>query len=101
MAYLEEVTPFYSGEVTKIVEAGNTLVSSDSVSSEIVSEPSLWESLLESYLADSKLLYHLEEVGDNFYALISTFTFGELAIFILLFVFYLTYLIFKFWSVFR
>lgn len=110
-----EVSPNFYEERTTSKEVGNKVTTenlpSDAVSSEnyfpfpeslsVVDEPSLWESLFESYLTDSKLLYRLEEVGEDFYAVINTFTFGELAIFILLFVFYLTYLIFKFWGVFR
>lgn len=74
----------------------------DLESFEVSSESSSYVySLLESFLNDSKLLYKLNEIGNDFYAIVNTFTFGELAIFIMLFVFYLTYLLFKFWSVFR
>lgn len=122
-----EVAPGVYEERTTIKEVGNEVTTKDLPSDEnsfpfldyssvpvvdnsitvpksppsVVDEPSFLESLFESYLTDTKLLYHLEELGENFYAVINTFTFGELAIFILLFVFYLTYLLFKVWSVFR
>lgn len=64
-------------------------------------ETSYVYSMIESFLNDVKILYKLNEIKNDFYAIVNTFTFGELAIFIMLFVFYLTYLLFKFWSVFR
>lgn len=58
-------------------------------------------SQFESFLTDFKLVVFIEEFQGEFVAFVRTFTYGELAIFILLFTWYLTYLLFKFWSVFK
>lgn len=46
-------------------------------------------------------LVTVKEFRGEFVSFIHTFTYGELAIFILLFTWYLTYLLFKVWQVFR
>lgn len=58
-------------------------------------------SQIESFFVDFRLLIVLKEFKGDFVAFVHTFTYGELAIFILLFTWYLTYLLFKFWGVFR
>lgn len=107
--YLEEILteiPNVDGTLTLVPDVLEIPRKVPEPVSEPVSELSVLDDsylsvLLESFLNDTNLLYYLEEVKGDFYAIVNTFTYGELAIFILLFVFYLTYLLFKFWSVFR
>jgi len=88
------------GQLEEIISAPAEIPVSAGQVSEVYKTSGLFNKV-EAFLDSFDFLVFVEEFRGNAVAFISTFTYGEIAIFVLLLTWYLTYLLFKFWSIFR